>query len=111
MTTITVAGDARYRKAVDLAAHADRIIPIVGENAFYVPASQGGYYRVDQDGCPCADALYRGTVCKHQIAVAMLRVGSAAVAANTARDEQRKLVRQYESAFAHETATQASAEA
>jgi hypothetical protein len=40
---------------------------------------------VDADGCPCPDATYRGTLCKHQIAVGMLRIGAAAVEANTAR--------------------------
>jgi hypothetical protein len=54
-------------------------------SAYLVPASEGGYYRVDADGCPCPDATYRRTLCKHQIAVGMLRIGEAAVESNTAR--------------------------
>jgi hypothetical protein len=77
-----IATDTRYRKAVNLAADAARIVPVPGERAYLVPATQGGFYRVDEDGCPCPDATYRHTLCKHQIAVAMLRVGAAAVEAN-----------------------------
>ena len=78
-----IATDTRYRKAVSLAADAARIVPVPGERAYLVPATQGGFYRVDDDGCPCPDATYRHTLCKHQMAVAMLRVGAAAVAMNT----------------------------
>lgn len=85
MSTDRIAADARYRKALGLAAEAQRIVDVPGEHAFLVPASTGGYYRVDDDGCPCPDATYRGTLCKHQIAVGMLRIGAAAVAANAAR--------------------------
>jgi hypothetical protein len=85
MTTDTVAADARYRKAIGLAANAQQIVAIPGEHAFLVPATLGGYYRVDAEGCPCPDATYRGTLCKHQIAIGMLRIGVAAVEANTAR--------------------------
>lgn len=95
--TETVAADSRYRKAIELAALAGKIIPIPGEDAFLVPSSEDGYYRVDADGCPCPDATYRNTLCKHQIAVGMLRVGSTAVEANVERiaaqkqaDAQRK---------------------
>ena len=77
-----IATDTRYRKAVSLAADAARIVPVPGERAYLVPATQGGFYRVDEDGCPCPDATYRHMLCKHQIAVAMLRVGAAAVAVN-----------------------------
>jgi hypothetical protein len=77
-----IATDTRYRKAVTLAADAARFVPVPGERAYLVPATQGGFYRVDEDGCPCPDATYRHTLCKHQIAVAMLRVGAAAVEAN-----------------------------
>jgi len=77
-----IATDIRYRKAVSIAADAARIVPVPGERAYLVPATQGGFYRVDEDGCPCPDATYRHTLCKHQIAVAMLRVGAAAVEAN-----------------------------
>ena len=77
-----IATDTRYRKAVHLAADAARIVPVPGERAYLVPATQGGFYRVDDEGCPCPDATYRHTLCKHQIAVAMLRVGAAAVEAN-----------------------------
>jgi hypothetical protein len=83
MRTDLIASDIRYRKAVTLAADAARIVPVPGERAYLVPATQGGFYRVDEDGCPCPDATYRRTLCKHQIAVAMLRVGAAAVEANT----------------------------
>jgi hypothetical protein len=82
MRTDLIASDIRYRKAVTLAADAARIVPVPGERAYLVPATQGGFYRVDDDGCPCPDATYRRTLCKHQIAVAMLRVGAAAVEAN-----------------------------
>jgi hypothetical protein len=77
-----IATDIRYRKAVGIAADAASIVPVPGERAYLVPATQGGFYRVDEDGCPCPDATYRHTLCKHQIAVAMLRVGAAAVEAN-----------------------------
>jgi hypothetical protein len=82
MRTDLIATDARYRQAVTLAADAARIVPVPGERAYLVPATQGGFYRVDDDGCPCPDATFRRTLCKHQIAVAMLRVGAAAVEAN-----------------------------
>ena len=82
MSTDLIAADARYRKAISLAADAARIVVVPGEDAFLVPAAEGGYYRVDAEGCPCPDATYRHTLCKHQIAVAMLRVGAAAVEAN-----------------------------
>jgi hypothetical protein len=85
MTMQLIAADARYRKALGLAADAARIVAVPGEQAFLVPATEGGFYRVDADGCPCPDATYRGTLCKHQIAVAMLRVGAAAVEVNTGR--------------------------
>ena len=85
MTTDVIAADSRYRKAVSLAANAQQIVAIPGERAYLVPAAQGGYYRVDDDGCPCPDATYRRTLCKHQIAVGMLRIGAAAVESNTAR--------------------------
>jgi hypothetical protein len=84
MSTELVASDPRYRKAVTLAADAARIVAVPGEQAYLVPAAEGGYYRVDADGCPCPDATFRHTLCKHQIAVAMLRVGAAAVEANVA---------------------------
>jgi hypothetical protein len=82
MSTDLIASDGRYRQAVDLAAHAERIVMVPGERAYLVPSAVGGYYRVDADGCPCPDATYRGTLCKHQIAVAMLRIGTVAVQAN-----------------------------
>jgi hypothetical protein len=82
MTTDSIASDARYRQAVTLAANAERIVAVPGERAYLVPATEGGFYRVDADGCPCPDATYRGTLCKHQIAVAMLRIGAVAVEAN-----------------------------
>jgi hypothetical protein len=85
MTTDLIAADGRYRKAVTLAANAERIVAVPGEHAYLVPAAEGGYYRVDDEGCPCPDATYRGTLCKHQIAIAMLRIGTAAVEANAAR--------------------------
>lgn len=84
MGTESIAADPRYRKAVTLAADAARIVAVPGEQAFLVPATRGGFYRVDDEGCPCPDATYRRALCKHQIAVAMLRVGAAAVAANAA---------------------------
>jgi hypothetical protein len=82
MRTDLIATDTRYRQAVVLVADAARIVPVPGERAYLVPARQGGFYRVDDEGCPCPDATYRRTLCKHQIAVAMLRVGAAAVEAN-----------------------------
>jgi hypothetical protein len=82
MRTDLIATDTRYRQAITLAADAARIVPVPGERAYLVPATEGGFYRVDDDGCPCPDATYRRTLCKHQIAVAMLRVGAAAVEAN-----------------------------
>ena len=85
MSTEIVAADPRYRKALGLAADAQKIVAVAGEPAYLVPASEGGYYRVDADGCPCPDATYRGTLCKHQIAVGMVRVGVAAVESNAAR--------------------------
>jgi hypothetical protein len=84
MGTDSIAADPRYRKAISLAAEAGRFVAVPGEQAYLVPATQGGFYRVDDDGCPCPDATYRHALCKHQIAVAMLRVGAAAVAANAA---------------------------
>ena len=84
MTTQLIAADPRYRQAIDLAAHAERIVAVPEERAYLVPATEGGYYRVDADGCPCPDATYRRTLCKHQIAVAMLRIGAVAVQANAA---------------------------
>jgi hypothetical protein len=91
--TETVATDKRYRKALSLAANAGDIVVVDGEDAFCVPSSQGGYYRVDADGCPCPDATYRNTLCKHQIAVAMLRVGAVAVTTNTARIAEQASLR------------------
>jgi hypothetical protein len=88
MTTELIATDARYRQAVSLAARAERIVMVPGEPAYLVPSTAGGYYRVDADGCPCPDATYRGTLCKHQIAVAMLRIGAVAVQANAARQRR-----------------------
>jgi hypothetical protein len=88
MTTHLIAADARYRQAIDLAARAERIVAVPGERAYLVPATEGGYYRVDADGCPCPDATYRGTLCKHQIAVAMLRIGTVAVEANASRRQR-----------------------
>lgn len=85
MSTDLVAADARYRKAITLAANAQQIVAVPGEHAYLVPAAEGGYYRVDADGCPCPDATYRGTLCKHQIAIGMLRIGVAAVEANATR--------------------------
>jgi hypothetical protein len=85
MTTQLVAADARYRKAIGLAANAQHIVAVPGEDAYLVPATEGGYYRVDSDGCPCPDATYRRALCKHQIAIGMLRIGTAAVEANAAR--------------------------
>jgi hypothetical protein len=85
MSTDVIAADPRYRKAITLAANAQQIVAVPGEQAFLVPASEGGYYRVDADGCPCPDATYRGALCKHQIAIGMLRVGTTAVEANAAR--------------------------
>jgi hypothetical protein len=85
MTTHAIAADARYRKALGLAANAGQIVAVPGEQAFLVPATEGGFYRVDADGCPCPDATYRGALCKHQIAVGMVRVGAAAIEANAAR--------------------------
>jgi hypothetical protein len=85
MNTDVIATDPRYRKAVSLAADAQRIVAVPGEQAYLVPAARGGYYRVDADGCPCPDATFRGTLCKHQIAIGMLRIGTAAVEANAAR--------------------------
>ena len=85
MSTEVIAADARYRKAIHLAANAERIVPVPGEQAYLVPAAEGGYYRVDPDGCPCPDATYRGTLCKHQIAIGMLRIGAAAVEVNATR--------------------------
>jgi hypothetical protein len=85
MSTDVIAADARYRKAVSLVANAQQIVAVPGEPAFMVPATEGGYYRVDADGCPCPDATYRGTLCKHQIAIGMLRIGAAAVEANASR--------------------------
>ena len=89
MGTEVIAADARYRKAVSLAANAQQIVAVPGEQAYLVPAAEGGYYRVDADGCPCPDATYRGTLCKHQIAIGMLRIGAAAVEANAARRARR----------------------
>jgi hypothetical protein len=89
----TIATDKRYRKAVTLAANAGEIVAVEGEDAFCVPSSQGGYYRVDAEGCPCPDATYRGTLCKHQIAVGMLRVGAVAVETNTARVSEQAALR------------------
>jgi hypothetical protein len=57
MRTDLIATDTRYRKAVTLAADAARIMPVPGERAYLVPATQGGFYRVDDDGCPCPDAV------------------------------------------------------
>jgi hypothetical protein len=88
-TADLIAADARYQKAVHLAANAQQIVVVPGERSYLVPATEGGYYRVDADGCPCPDATYRGTLCKHQIAVAMLRIGAAAVEANAARHRTR----------------------
>ena len=87
MTTATVATDGRFRKALDLAARADQFIPVAGEpDTYLVPASDGqGYYRVDADGCGCPDATRREMVCKHALAVAILRVGAVAVQANARR--------------------------
>jgi hypothetical protein len=85
MNTYRVAADSRYRKAVEIAANAQHIVPVSGERAYLVPASEGGYYRVDADGCPCPDATYRRALCKHLIAVAILRVGTFAVEANAER--------------------------
>lgn len=85
MGTDTIAADPRYRKAIRLAADAQHIVAVPGEEAYLVPASEGGYYRVDDDGCPCPDATYRRALCKHQIAIGMLRIGTAAVEANAAR--------------------------
>ncbi len=87
MTTATVATTPRFRKALELAARAAEFIPGDGEPGTYlVPASDGqGYYRVDADGCGCPDATQRNTVCKHQMAVAMVRVGTVAVIVNAAR--------------------------
>jgi hypothetical protein len=87
MSTEIVAADPRYRKALGLAANAQHFVALPGERAYLVPASEGGYYRVDADGCPCPDATYRRTLCKHQIAVGMLRIGAAAVESNTARQK------------------------
>ncbi len=86
MTTDRIAADARYRKAVALAAEAQHIVAVAGEPAYLVPATSGGYYRVDAEGCPCPDATFRHALCKHQIAVAMLRVGTLAVEANAQRE-------------------------
>lgn len=88
--TGSVATDARYRQAVHLAANAERIVAVPEEQAFLVPATEGGFYRVDADGCPCPDATYRHTLCKHQIAVAMLRIGAAAVELNATRLPSRR---------------------
>ena len=85
MSTDVIAADGRYKKAITLAANAQQIVAVPGEQAYLVPAAEGGYYRVDPDGCPCPDATYRGTLCKHQIAIGMLRIGAAAVAANATR--------------------------
>ena len=87
MTTATVATDGRFRKALDLAARADQFIPVAGETDTYlVPASDGqGYYRVDAEGCGCPDATRRQVICKHALAVAILRVGVVAVQANALR--------------------------
>ena len=91
--TRTIETDNRYRKALHLAANAGAIVPVEGEDAFCVPSSQGGFYRVDAEGCPCPDATYRGTLCKHQIAVGMLRVGAVAVATNAARAKEQSAPR------------------
>ena len=89
MGTDLIAADARYRKALSLAANVDQIVAVPGEQAYLVPAAEGGYYRVDADGCPCPDATYRGTLCKHQIAIGMVRIGAAAVEMNAARHRSR----------------------
>ena len=93
MITQTVATDNRYRKAVTLAANAGDIVAVEGEDAYCVPSSQGGYYRVDDEGCPCPDATYRGTLCKHQIAVGNAGYGAVAVATNTARANEQAALR------------------
>ncbi len=84
MTTATVATDGRYRKALD---RADQFITVAGEpDTYLVPASDGqGYYRVDAEGCGCPDATRREMVCKHALAVAILRVATVAVQANARR--------------------------
>jgi len=94
MLTQAIATDNRYRKALDLAAHAGDIVALDGEDAYCVPSSEGGYYRVDADGCPCPDATYRGTLCKHQMAVAMLRVGAVAVTTNAELARQQAALRE-----------------
>ena len=52
MSTDVIAADARYRKAINLAANAEQIVAIPGEQAFLVPAAEGGYYRVDAGRLP-----------------------------------------------------------
>jgi hypothetical protein len=107
LLTQAVATDNRYRKALSLAANAGDIVALNGEDAYCVPSSQGGYYRVDADGCPCPDATYRGTLCKHQIAVAMLRVGTVAVTTNAARADEQAALRARHEPLALVTASQA----
>ena len=41
MTTHTVAADARYRKAIELAANAQQIVAIPGERAYPRPGDPG----------------------------------------------------------------------
>jgi hypothetical protein len=70
------------RRRPDLASRIERALTVLlfrereylGCGAYTIANERGAYYTVTRQSCTCPDAVERGMVCKHQLAVGLLVV-------------------------------------